>query len=336
MKHGSIYLQFGFWKNIKAAGKNIFGPNAWELFCALRSSQLRAEVPIELFGQDDFLSILWHESGGSCFIEDGQIDGIIRNKLSIDILSSVFLLDKSEKECNTIAKRNGILCLNADMMLRKKYLVTGHGFSYDFHQKGNYSDMKDFFQLPCNSLLLIDPYILNKDDYIKFHIKPLLINILPEEISIPFHISIFSGIGKCNDDKLGALFYDKINQMLKEIRPNLNCSLMLYQIPIQGEGWHDRYILTNNIMINATAGFDFFGPVKGVTCAKKIGSFKLSCPLLDKNNETDIYQIWINKTSQESRRKNDNDYHHKRWGTQVNRLFELSAELNEGSKMSSM
>ena len=67
MKRGCIYFQYGFWQNVKKLDVGAFGPNAWDLFCVLRKSKVQAEIPIENFGSDDYLSILWHESGGSSY-----------------------------------------------------------------------------------------------------------------------------------------------------------------------------------------------------------------------------------------------------------------------------
>ena len=86
MKKEKIYLQYGFWRAAKKLDMDIFGPNAWDLFDVLQSSNVRAEIPIENFGQDDFLSILWHKSNGSCFAEKGQIDEVLKeDNFSIDI-----------------------------------------------------------------------------------------------------------------------------------------------------------------------------------------------------------------------------------------------------------
>ena len=309
MKKGRIFLQYGFWKTIKRTDVSIFGPNAWDLFCVLRSRILRAEIPIEFFGQDDLLNILWHESGGSCFVEDGYIDNILENEeLSKESLCSVFLVDKDED--------------NSGMLTKHGYLISGKTLPFDFHENGSFYDLKMYFSHPCNSLALIDPHILKERAYINHHIKPLLKNIIPESWEIPFHVSIFSGIGQINDAKLGESYYDDLLTMLHEIRPGLDFSLTVYQIPIQGEGWHARYVITNNLMIHATEGFDFFGPVGRVLKAKKAGKFIVNCPWLDKNNDLKEYSIWINKTAIESAK--GNGYHHERWGAKENRLFDLA------------
>lgn len=324
MKQGSIYLQSGFWKAAKKLDSNIFGPYAWELFCVLRAGKVQAEIPIDEFGQDDYLSILWHESGGSCFVEKGHIDEIVNGTdLSIEDLCSVFLLDKDEKDCNKAAQQNGMLCLNVNMLLKNRSLVSGKKISFEFHQKGNYSDLNKYFSHPCNSLLLIDPHILGDSNYIKYYIRPLLSNILPESLNVPFHISIFSGIGNGNidDQQLGKDFLDKTDTMLKEIRPRINFSLTLFQIPIQGEGWHDRFVITNNLMIEASGGFSVFGPLGREFVAKKDCNFHFYHPLLNKNGDTDDYYSQIKKTAKESRK--EPSYHHRRYGTKENRLFDL-------------
>ncbi len=322
MKSGHIYLQYGFWKAIKEVDASVFGPNAWDIFCVFRSSKLHAEVPIELFEQDDLLSILWQESSGSCFIEGGQVDEILaKEDLTIESLCSVFLVDKDDNSCEKYSQGKGVLCLNANLLSKNSYLIGEKHLSFDFLEKGSYYDMKDYISLPCNSAILIDPHILNERKYIDHHIKHLLNNILPKTLDIPFHLSIFSGIGKINDANLGESYYNDILDMLKEIRPKLNFSLTVYQIPIQGEGWHERYVITNNLTIHATAGFDFFGPVNGEMKAKKTGKFLVYCPWLEKNSDIKELSIWINKTAKES--SVGKGYHHERWGTKENRLFDL-------------
>lgn len=329
MKRGTIYIQYGFWIAINKSGDGIFGPNVWDLSCLLRSSMVQAEFPIESFKDDSLLSLLWQESNGSCFAENGTIDTIIKREgnLSIENTCSVFLLDKVESECSRYAQQHGILCLNAKMLIEHDYLVSGGEKSkktYDFHQKGSFYDLKESFVYPCNSLLIIDPHILNEKSYIKHHIKHLLSTFLPKTLGIPFHLSIYSGIGKINDAQLGESFYYEILQLLNEIRPQLHVSLSLFQIPIQGDGWHDRFIITNNMIIEASAGFDVFGPFEGEITAKKICHFYICSPLLNKNKDTQNYSIWIKKTANEA--KYGKGYHHERWGTKENRLFELAED----------
>lgn len=322
MKRGHIYIQHGFWKAVKDLGVSVFGPNAWDLFCVLRTSILHAEIPIEIFGQDDLLSILWHESGGSCYMDEGMTDYIInQNEDSIENLCSVYLLDKNKTACEKYAQSKGTLCLNSQMLAEQSYLITGKKILFDFHERGGYNGLKTFFLHPCNSLLLIDPYILNERSYIKNHLRNLFDSILPESLDIQFQISIFSGIGKINDGQLGESFFNEVLNTLKDIRPNLIFSLTIYQIPIQGEGWHARYLLTNNLMIHATEGFDFWGLVHGEMKAKKAGKFEISCPWLEKNNDIREYSIWINKAAKEATM--GNGYHHERWGSKENRLFDL-------------
>ena len=326
MKKGKIYLQYGFWKAVKKL-EDVFGPNAWDLFCVLQASNVQAEIPIEDFGQDDFLSILWHKTGGSCFAEKGQVDAIIEgDSLSIEKLCSVFLLDKDENDCEKFAQQKGVLCLNAEMLSSKKHLISGKKIPFEFHQKGDYYGLKEYFSLPCNSLILVDPHILNERKYIQNHLKHLLKNILPLSLSIPFDISIFSGIGNKNfdDEELGRSFYEEILDMLQEIRPRLKFSFTLYQIPAQGEGWHDRFVLTNNLMIEASGGFSVFGPVEREIKAQKDCNFHICQPVLDKNGDIDDYYNWIKKASRESHK--EARYQHRRFGTKENcsnRLFDL-------------
>lgn len=327
MKKEKIYLQYGFWKAVKELDIDVFGPNAWDLFDVLQSSNVRAEIPIENFGQDDFLSILWHKSNGSCFAEKGQIDEILKeDNVTIDNLCSVFLLDKEDVVCCEFARQKGILCLNAKMLAKTKYLISGKKIPFKFHQIGDYYHLTEYISHPCNALILIDPHILNERKYIQNHLKHLFKNVLPQSLDIPFDISIFSGIGPQNYDdiELGKSFYEEILKMLQEIRPHLDFSFSLYQIPAQGEGWHDRFLLTNNLMIEASGGFSVFGSVERVIKAQKDCNFHICQPTLDKNGDTEDYYNWIKKTSVESHK--ESRYKHRRFANtenHYNRLFDL-------------
>lgn len=323
MKKGTIYIQYGFWTAINNIGSEIFGPNVWDLFSVLISNKVKAEFPIELFRQEGLLSRLWQMTGGCCFAEKGQIDSIVcQDSNSIEELCSVFFLDKEESECNRIAHKKGVLCLNAKMLLRNENLVYGKKLSFAFHEKGCFYDLKKYTAFPCNSLIIIDPYILKENKYIKSHLKHLLNIIVPYELELPFHISVFSGIGPGNNATTGESAYEEITQVLYEIRPHIDFSLKIYQIPVSDEGWHDRFAITNNLMIESSAGFEHFGREKGELVAKKAMHFDFYCPTL-KKEDADNYYIQIKRATSEA--KKESGYYHNRFGLKENknRLFEL-------------
>ena len=164
---------------------------------------------------------------------------------------------------------------------------------------------------------------MNDRKYIQHHLKHLLKNILPQSLTIPFDISVFSGIGNRNydDEELGRSFFEEILEMLYEIRPRLDFSFSLYQIPAQGEGWHDRFVLTNNLMIEASGGFSVFGPVERDIKAQKDCNFHICQPILDKNGDTEDYYNWIKKTSVESHK--ESRYQHRRFANTENRYNRL-------------
>lgn len=322
MKTGSIYIQHGFWISINRIGNEVFGPNVWDLFCVLISRKVHAEFPIELFKEDGLLSRLWQISGGSCFSEKGLIESILCGENnSIEDYYSVFFLDKEEVECKKMAEKKGVLCLNAEMLLQRNYLVEGKKISYAYQDKGSFYDLKKYTCLPCNSLIIIDPYILKENKYIKKHIKHLLNNIIPHTVNIPFHISFFSGIGPSNNASTGQDAYDEIINVLQEIRPKISFSLTLFQIPVSDDGWHDRFIITNNLMIEASAGFECFGRVEGELIASKAMHFDVYCPILSRSVDVDNYYIQINRASNES--KKESVYYHNRFGSKENRLLDL-------------
>lgn len=315
-------MQYDFWKSAKKHTES-FGPNAWELFCACREKILYAEIPISEFMQDELLGILWHESNGSCYIDSGEIDTILSNKdMTITQLCATYLINKNNDECKRISSRNGVMCVNADMLSNRKYLLDYKQESFVFEKPGSFYNLKYLREFLCNSLVMVDPHILKDRKYVDNVIKHLLKNILPESIDLPFQISIFSGIGQINDDTLGESFYNDIRAMIQTIRPYLQFDLTVYQIPIQGDGWHRRLLITNTFFIDAPDGFDVFKYNRDSKqlVASKETCFNIYWPGLSKT-KIDFFYNYIKKTSEESKKKTG--YHHARWGACKNRLFDF-------------
>lgn len=160
-------------------------------------------------------------------------------------LSAFYFLDY--ESTSDLAKYKGIACF-------------GNKFSADyFFNNCNISDLKisnswdeiEKYLPPTNALLIIDPYIFTPDKNIAFKkIESLVkfIELYKAEISIPFHLTIFSQIG---EDGFSLDFLNKTFEKLKRI-PNCQIQICLNKkLPTS-----DRRFFTNYTSGNIGHPFD--------------------------------------------------------------------------------
>lgn len=343
-----IYLQSGFWKKIRSSksveDKRLF----WDLYGALECCDIVADIPVSEWGEDkdDLLYYLLQNSADGygtkikkyapeLFQEalDVKVDHSTRN------LCAVYLLDTDTQTCEALSSQLGILCLNTEMIKEHRF-VRGDAVMYE---KGELYDRFDKCKAqlasPCNSMILIDPYILFNKWNIELNLLPLLDKCLPpdpqnkDDQKIVFHLSILSQTNKCNIGKYKEeLHYEEIykyvHEEIRKIRPKLKMLFSLYHISTTGNGdgdFHSRHILTNCILVNSEDGFDFFEnkrdqyTKKWETVSGKNVRLEFLFPVLIDNRRLDFanYYRWIKLSANNSIDNNMS------WGDKTNRLFEL-------------
>ena len=107
---------------------------------------------------------------------------------------------------------------------------------------------------PCNSLILIDNYILQGTHYIN-NLESIIDSILPKSLNdnVIFQIFIFTELKEFQQI---TKFYDEINILIRTKRPKLKFDLSLFKC---NGCFHDRIIATNNVYISCGSGFDILG-----------------------------------------------------------------------------
>ena len=349
-----IYLEYGFWQAIikdeSVQGKKIF----WEIYSALEQSDICANIPNEIWEEDDnplYYLIQNSADGYGTTIDMNNPERIKtalnkESKQTIDNLCAIYLLDENGKKCEEYGHQLGILCLNATTVRNRSSYVFGDAVDY---KKGEnydgYSKCSEFLS-PCNSLIIIDPYILKgnwnprfatKTNSIELNLIPLLQKIIPQQIEIPFHLSIFSQAYGCvidtNNNANGEEVFNYLDKKIHELWPNIIFSL--YHIKTTGDGdgdFHSRHILTNNMAINAEDGFDlfknkYFRKTNTNKCVcGKYARIEFVHPTLSNNRrlETSCYIQWIKIASDNSvDATTRNPKKCWGWGTLENRLFDL-------------
>lgn len=168
-------------------------------------------------------------------------------------LNAIYLTCKDDDMCESISRTYGISVLTSKNMYVDKLQFEDSGCAI---AKGEGTmDWAKILQgkcKTCNALIIVDNYILSNVEDLDENLRGILQVILPDTLSIPFHLSIFTSDMK-NRSKERLELLEKI---VKNLRPNCHCEISLFR---NGTNlFHDRTIITNNLWIGCGAGFDLF------------------------------------------------------------------------------
>ena len=329
------YLQSDFWE--KLSSSHIEERERMEtklsVSDALSNSTIITDVSEKLIQDDFFLKILIKQRNyqrcDSNYINK-TINGLSTSS-DIRNLCATYLID-NQGLCDGYKEQFGIFCLTANDVCKKKRYTCGDAVLFDQQENvSDYEKCKEQLNTPCNSLIIIDPYLFDEKHYINTALIPLLDKILPQKLQIPFHITIFSQPLNClkwGEVKLSKPddIFPYFNDLINKLRKDLHISLTLCHSTKSGEikngergDFHDRYILTNCLLVKAPDGLDISG--KNGKCGKW-SNFEFVWPPLDNNKRRDVdnYYRWIDITSKNI--QNPNKCLNK-WGANKNRLFDL-------------
>ena len=182
-------------------------------------------------------------------------------------LFSILLTTKSELDCNRIMKKWGILAFNNYTLLKYEHLFQDCGTALpDTKIKLGWKSILGYkYSNICNSIILIDNYLLQSDvkqtyanKSVKDNLIPILDALLPKEISIPFHLYIIA----CEDSyPFKPLMDEEDDESLYSLIRGLRGGKVPIKIRLihSKKMFHDRVILSNNIWISSGMGFDLFG-----------------------------------------------------------------------------
>ena len=307
-------MQYGFWNSVTNDADDI--EVGYEVFKSIKScNKICTEgIPFESWGKDRFLLLLWQmKTNHRIEIETNPekciVDVFNTNTPNTEELSTVYLMDNQVK-CDLYKKQYGVLSLTDFNIKKSKYYLNGTAVPYDLKESSDeYIKCKEYLSTPCNSLLIIDPYLFDEEHYIEKDLKPLLKNILPKNLEIPFHITILSQPLNClkwhnNSIKTESgikLFFEKhvIEELKKELGLTYDIKYTLCHCTKTSEkrngvkgDLHSRQVYTNNMMVYSRDGFDLFG--KKDECGKW-AKFDFVWTGLDDNSRKDVdeYYRWL-------------------------------------------
>lgn len=241
-------------------------------------------------------------------------------------LNAVYLTTKNDSECKDLSKRFGIIVFNLSMIFAADHVYRDNGISFVRNGDQNWNYLLNLREcVPsinyCNALVVVDRYLLydTNENAFQGNLSPIFDSLLPDSLDngIIFTICI---IAEINKERVASIEekYDLLESLIKELRPNLNFILTIYN----SRYIHDRSIITNNIILTSGAGFDVIGsndqPLRFTTTS-------LCFPFLlsDKN---EMYLEWINNILKEKNKHRiyQQDY----WGdrTKKNHLLDYYYE----------
>ncbi len=309
MNRQKVFCEIDFYKHFIDSYPNIPAPgeesikqmkqwidfNAFmfksDIFFNINSEQFE-----DLANEDSYYKILWKRSAnGECGVEflpsdfPALTDFDQSNESVQEYFDAVFLTCHSKESCLLFESNFGIKAISLDNLNENNDLFNFKLVSIESGPKSytNWRFLKSF-QHVCNSLAIIDNYILSEKTILHENLFPILDSLLPNSLKIPFHISIFAK-KEVNGRILNFQnFHDEIYSEIKRIRPDLNIKLGIFQIRNE---IHDRNIITNYFILDSGSGFDLFKNKKARHQTKIIGFFPSFVSNIDSAGSRFIFDL---------------------------------------------
>ena len=237
---------FNFLKEIEKKRKNALKKGREPQLTALE----KLAIDIDLLQQNNVLHLHFNPSKikfNDSILESNQ-------------LNALFFSSESKDVCANAMKEYGIIVLCAENINNFKYLTFDQGVALQKTELSNWNQCLGRHEIvPCNSLVLIDNYILNDSKSIEENIRNIFNALIPKTLNekLPFQLTVFTTL--CNDRGIpynSASRLEQIQKILSELRPNINFNISI--IKCSKDKFHDRTIITNNLFIGCGGGFDLF------------------------------------------------------------------------------
>lgn len=251
--------------------ENVNSHKTWiNLYEFIFKSELLFDSTVDfhkMVKENDFFKLLWKKSTSNASILDFLNDEYPNiedfSKKSSDennYLTSVFLTTSENEKSEEIQNNFGVIVLSVDQIFNtNKYFTLGieaissgktSHTNWDFITKNKHI---------CNSMCIVDNYLFAHEENIDKNLIPILDKLLPKTLKIPFHISIFTLRSiRPTDPLLDFISLAReISKKIKIIRPN-GLDVVIGIFSSNSRDFHDRAIISNNMVIESGSGFDLF------------------------------------------------------------------------------
>jgi hypothetical protein len=185
------------------------------------------------------------------------------NKSDNKQLTAYYLTCCDCKTCQKCMDECGVLAICPENLKNFKSILYDNGSAIGKNEQTDWKQKLIF--TPCNSLVLVDNYILSDSkgvDNLTKIFEVLLPQKLDSNSDVPFQISIFTTLKKGNakNDIDSQNCLNKIAISVEKLRPDLYFKLAIFKCSF--EKFHDRIIITNNTYISCGGGFDLMNDGK--------------------------------------------------------------------------
>lgn len=318
----TVYCEYEFWKKFSEYFPKVIAPdeslikkmqcwiNTYDFIC---KSDLHFDISFlqlkDNMAEDDSLRILWKKHAGgycklSCDSDDfPELNKLSKESISDSCLKSVYLTCLDSIDCKNIAEKFGIIAFNTDSTMNADFLFKDNGVAIkkkNIAKKYSWRDLENVIEHPCNSLIIVDNYILAYTEKINENLMCILDILIPKKkMEIPFHLSIFT-----YDMKYQA--QNRFDDLKKRILIKRNgwtehdLKITIYKC--ERNAFHDRAIITNNMWIGCGGGFDLFSGNK--SC--KTTTISICYPFLQ-NTLNWLDEAYTNLLKEAERFANKND-----------------------------
>ena len=193
-------------------------------------------------------------------------------------MNGYYLTCKDKSICNTLMADYGILAICPNNIQNFKSIIYDDGVAIKKRDKGCWEKILHGFLFPCNSLTIVDNYVLNDTYKMEENLSQVFRALLPEKLNEDsvFHITIITSLRdfKKKQDLPSKIRKEKLDNLMKEIRPKLKYTITIFKC--SSDLFHDRSIITNNILICCGAGFELFNK----QTAQKSTTINIVCPYI--------------------------------------------------------
>ncbi len=219
-----------------------------------------------------------HRSGTSIYVDNGLLADIKKDCDAIlDVPNPAFILDISLEEAKKIEEKYGVIILSTTNTPRP--ILAKRGWDIDTTDESKPKTWDYFLKnnkVTLNSLLIVDRYFFSSlqgesiDDSL-FNLRVILEALLPSKFMKNFTVTIVFD-EKQSDCRINELA-TKVNKIKKSILGKTPFTLELISIDnncYKYEETHDRFIISNYFVINATHKIKAFNSQKKPLCNQKI------------------------------------------------------------------
>ena len=203
-------------------------------------------------------------------------------------LNAMFFTCSSKDVCQKAMDDYGVIVICAENINDFRHLLYGNATAIRKHETNKWiCCLSSEKPVPCNSLIIVDNYIFSKTELVKENLTDIFDTLIPSHLSskVEFQITFFTSSINNAKDKLRSII-----DLLEGLRPEIKFSVTI--IKSSSDNFHDRNIISNNILVSCGGGFDLFkqGKSQKTTTVSLHTPFITSIELWSRKAYSDILQ----------------------------------------------